>query len=193
MKLKKLNAVLGLLLAAVCLTHITLEVYYGTTLKDILKLLKLTAHICGGICFTHALISVYMVFFVHERPKRGTAYPKENIQTLIQRLSAAAMFILLFFHTMLSKMLTTHRENGLWFFIICITVAILFFATVFLHISVSFTRALITLGLITSRETQRKIDRVLWVLMILGFLAASILLTRAYYHLFNLPNTGGVA
>ena len=193
MKLKKLNAVLGLLLAAVCLTHVTLEVYYGTTLENILKLLKLTAHICGGICFTHALISAYMVFFVHERPKRSTTYPKENIRTVIQRWSALLMFILLSFHTMLSKMLTTHRENGLWFFIICIAVAILFFATVFLHISVSFTRALITLGLITSRETQRKIDKVVWVLMVLGFLAATILLTRAYYHMFNLPNVGGVA
>ena len=67
---------------------------------------------------------------------------------------------------------------------------ILFYLTVFVHIALSFTRALITLGAITSRKKKDQLDVVLRVITGLGFLASSILMTWAYSQLLG---TGGGA
>ena len=41
---------------------------------------------------------------------------------------------------------------------------LLFFATVITHVSVSLTKGLVTLGILESRETQKKLDRIIYVI-----------------------------
>lgn len=179
MKLKKINAVLGLLLSAVCLTHVVGEVWNGMTYGALNSQNQILARICGVIAILHILISCYMLFISHEG-KRMNLYPRENASTLLQRISGILMIIFLAFHVGVLNALAGHEGRDAGFFILRTAIAILFYGTVFLHISVSFSRALITLGVITSRTTKRRLDRILWVIMGLGFIAASVLITYSY-------------
>ena len=189
MRLKKINAILGLLLMAICLTHIVLEIIDGLSGWEKQTYVAMTARICGTIAIFHVLISIGMIFFVHDKKGLG-AYPGKNMGTLIQRISGLMMIILLAIHVRLSQIISAHQEEETGFFILCITVMILFYLTVFVHIALSFTRALITLGAITSRKKKDQLDVVLRVITGLGFLASSILMTCAYS---QLPGTGGGA
>ncbi len=187
MRLKKINAILGLLLMAACLTHIVLEMYHVLSGGEPQAYLKVTARICGMIAILHVLISIGMIFFIHDKKGLG-AYPRKNMETLIQRISGLLMIVLLPFHIRISQIISADQERGTGVFILCIAVMVLFYLTVFLHIAVSFTRALITLGVITSRRKKDQLDMTVRVIMGLGFLASSILMTWAYS---QLPGTGG--
>ncbi len=188
MGLKKINAVLGLLLSAVCLTHVVTEVCYVVVGGDVWTHLQIIAKICGAIAILHILISCYMIFISHEG-KRISPYPRENMSTLLQRISGFLMILLLFFHVGLAEKLLARQDGSLWFFILNVTAAILCYGTVLLHIALSFSRALITLGALSSRKTQRRLDRILWIVLGLLFIAASILITYAYakLYLFSTP------
>ena len=185
MGVKKVNAVLGMILSVACIVHITTQVIFGLTHQELGLLATVPVHICMGTAVLHILIGFGMIFFLHEG-KKTSMYPKENVGTILQRGSGILMTILMFFHFKLHKIvLSAGEQQGMGLFVLCMCVMILFFGTVFLHISVSFTRAMVTLGIITSRSTKRKIDHVLWVVMGLAFLASSILLTYAYTNTYH--------
>jgi len=179
MRLKKTNAVLGLLLSAVCLTHVVAEVGNGITHGALQSQNQIIARICGTIAILHVLISCYMLFISHEG-KHMNQYPRENASTLLQRISGILMIIFLAFHVGVFNALAGHEGRDAGFFILRTATAVLFYGTVFLHISLSFSRALITLGILSSRETKRRLDRILWVILGLGFIAASVLITYSY-------------
>ncbi len=179
MVLKKINAVLGLLLSAVCLTHVVAEVCNGLNHGSLASINQIIARICGTIAIFHVLISCFMIFISHEG-KKMNQYPRENMSTLLQRLSGLLMIFFLFFHIGLLQALADHQGQDLLFFILRTSAAILCYGTVFLHIALSFSRALITLGVLTSRDTKRRLDRILWVILGLGFITASILITYSY-------------
>ena len=187
MGVKKVNAVLGLILTLACISHIAVQLYAALSHQELGAAAKLPMHICMGAAALHILLSFGMIFFLHEGKSLKT-YPKANAGVILQRCSGILMVVLLFFHFRLSKIVLSTGESGMGLFVLCMCVMILFFGTVFLHISVSFTKALVTLGIITERSTKRKIDHILWVVMGIAFLAVSILMTYAYTGLYH---TGG--
>jgi hypothetical protein len=68
--------------------------------------------------------------------------------------------------------------NGIWGgFFLLLFVQILYYAVVFSHVAVSFSKAFITLGLLSSNDTRRKIDRIVIIFCILMFIAASYVIT----------------
>ena len=91
MRLKKTNAVLGLLLSAVCLTHVVAEVGNGITHGALQSQNQIIARICGTIAILHVLISCYMLFISHEG-KHMNQYPRENASTLLQRIRGTSGF-----------------------------------------------------------------------------------------------------
>ncbi len=184
MKLKKCNAVIALLSILFLLVHIVYSIFAYLTMYYNPFLTKLFSGILmAGVCL-HAVLGMCSVFLMDDGT-RLSLYPRQNRRTIIQRLSAALFFPLLFIHTKTFQLLKSSAENGSWvIFVILIIIEILFFADTIIHMAVSLSRALITLGWLSSRETQKKIDRIVYILGIILFIAAAVSVIRTQLIMF---------
>ena len=97
MKLKKINAALGLLSIAFLLLHLGYSVfaYMAFFYDPALKLL--TAVPCMVLVCLHAVCGMLTVFLQTDGT-RLDLYPKLNLRTILQRVSAALMLPLLILH-----------------------------------------------------------------------------------------------
>ena len=184
MKLKKANAVLGLLTILLMLMHIGYTVfayitmYYNPLLKNVLAwpfVVMLCLHaVCG-----------MLAVFLHSDGMRSLHYPGKNRRTIIQRVSAALFFPLLILHIntfSLMKGCASRGQKG--FIYLLILGEILFFAVVITHVASSLTNAFITLGWLSSRETQKKLDKVIYVIGAIVFIVAVIAVVRGQAIMF---------
>ena len=191
MKLKKINAVLGLLSAAALLIHIGYTIYAYLTLyyNPVLKLLTAIPQMVL-ICL-HAVCGMAAVFLQADGT-RMDLYPKQNRRTILQRMTAALILPLLILHLNTYSLLKSTAEGGQWvWFALLILAQPLFYATALIHTATSLTRSLITLGWLGSRERQKKIDRVVYVLCAAIFAAAVFAVMKGELAMF-LP-AGGAA
>ena len=183
-KLKKANAVLGLLTVILLFIHSGFNVFcYITMFYD--PILKNTFALPLMVVFClHAVLGMSLVFMNSD----GTSpvlYPGYNKYTIAQRISAALLFPVLLIHLRTFSFMSTCAEVGnAAAIIILIIVEVLFFGTVFTHISVSFSRALITLGLLSSREKQRSIDKAVIVICAVFFTVSVIAVVRTQLIMF---------
>ncbi len=164
MKLKKINAFFALLSLLGLLIHVGYSIFAYLTFYYNPSLKKLTA--IPFILFTcvHAVCGMCAVFLQGDGT-RLDIYRKQNMGTVIQRVSAALIFPLLILHINIYGFLKNAAADGKWFFfILLILLQILFFAVVFSHIAVSFSKAFITLGILNNRIIQKKFDRIVFVL-----------------------------
>ena len=183
-KLKRTNAVLGLLTVILLFIHTGFNVFcymtmfYDPVLKSIFSL-PLIVVFC-----LHAVLGMSLVFMNSD----GTGlvlYPGYNKYTIAQRISAALLFPVLLIHLRTFAFMGTSAEAGnAVVIIILIIVEVLFFGTVFTHISVSFSRALITLGLLSSREKQRRIDKAMIIICAVFFIVSVIAVVRTQLIMF---------
>ena len=186
MTIKKLNAILALITSLALLVHIGysafayLTFYYNPTLKNATAMPFI---IC---CCVHAILGMCAVFLMGDGT-RLTVYPKLNARTLIQRVTAALIFPMLILHLNTFRLLKNTAASGNWpVFAIIIFIQIIFFAVVITHTAVSFSRALITLGMLQSRQAQTIIDRIVYIFWAAVFLIASFAVTRGDIVMFVL-------
>ena len=184
MKLKKLNAALALLSILQLLSHLGYSVYAYLTFSYHPGLTRLLAHTTRIVVCLHAILGMCLVFLMGDGTRLST-YPRQNLGTVLQRLSAALLFPLLLPHVQNFAMLQSAAESGQRFkFSMLIALEILFFADVILHIATSLSRALITLGWLQKPETQKTLDRVVWALGVLAFLFSSFAVVRTQLAMF---------
>lgn len=164
MKMKKINATLGLLSIVFMLLHIAYSIfayltfYYNPFLKMVFAIPFIVM-----VCL-HAVCGMLTVFMQADGT-RMDLYPEQNMRTILQRVSAALIFPLLILHINTYSLMRSSSENGHPVFVILLIVAeVVFFAAVITHVSVSLTKGLITLGFLTSREKERIINRVIYVI-----------------------------
>lgn len=191
MKLKKINAALGLLSIAALLLHMGYTVfsyiafYYNPTLK------LLTAIPSMILICLHAVCGMLTVFLQADGT-RLDLYPKQNIRTILQRVSAALMLPLLILHINTFGLLQSAAEAGQWFWFSLLMISqLLFYAVVLTHVAVSVTRGLITLGLLSSHDRQKRIDMVIYILCAAAFAAAAFVVLKTELAMF-LPEGGTV-
>ena len=169
MKLKKINAALGLLSILCMLLHVAysvfayLTMYYNPTLKWAFAVPFIVL-----VCL-HAICGMMTVF----SQKDGSSlelYPKQNLRTILQRASAALIFPLLILHLYTFNLMKASAEKGMTVFIILLMLAeLLFFGVVITHIAVSFSNGFITLGLLSSEKKRKVIDRIMYIVGALAF------------------------
>ena len=184
MKLKKINAALGLLSIAGIMLHIGYSVfayltfYYNPVLKIWTAVPFMAATCLHAIC---GMLSV----FLQSDGTRLDQYPKQNMRTILQRVSAALIFPLQILHINTFDMLKSGAEKGQWgLFALIMISQPLFYGMVLTHIAVSVSRAFITLGWLTSPEKQKVIDRVVYVLCAAAFVIASFVVLRTELAMF---------
>ena len=184
MKLKKINAALGLISIVTMLVHIGytdyayLAFYYNPTLKQLTSLPFMIVTCLHAFCGMAAV-------FLQSDGTRMDLYPKQNLKTVIQRLTAALILPLLFLHIKTYDLLRSSAEGGQWFvFALLMLSQPLFYGVVQTHIAVSVTRGLITLGWLSSSEKQRKIDRVVYILCAVAFVVSTFVVVRTELTMF---------
>ena len=184
MKLKKINAALGLLSIAAMLLHIGYTVfaylafYYNPTLK------LLTAIPFMALACLHAVCGMLTVFLQADGT-RLDLYPKQNLRTILQRVSASLILPLLILHINTYGLLASTAEAGrwLWFALLMLSQP-LFYGVALIHVAVSVTRGLIMLGLLTSSDRQKRIDRVVYILCGLAFAVSIFVVVRTELAMF---------
>ena len=184
MRLKKINAALGLLSIAAMLVHIGYTVFAYLTFYYNPALKLLTAIPFMVLVCLHAVCGMTSVFLQADGT-RLDLYPGQNTKTILQRVSAALMFPLLILHINTFHLLQSSAEAGqwLWFTLLMISQP-LFYGTVLTHIAVSLTRAFVTLGWLTSRDRQKVIDRVVYVLCAVAFVVSTFVVVRTELAMF---------
>ena len=184
MRLKKINAALGLLSIAAMLLHIGYTVfaylafYYNPTLK------LLTAIPFMVLACLHAVCGM-LTLFLQSDGTRLDLYPRQNARTILQRVSAALMLPLLILHINTFGLLQSSAEAGQWiWFALLMLSQPLFYGVVQTHIAVSVTRGLITLGWLSATEKQKVIDRVVYILCALAFVVSTFVVVRTELAMF---------
>ncbi len=191
MRLKKFNAGVSLLTTIALVIHMGYSVFaYLTFYYDpVLKLA--TAIPFMLLACLHAVCAMAAVFLLSDGT-RLDLYPKQNLRTILQRVSAALILPLLILHINTFDLLRKTSEGGMWlFFALLILTQPLFYGTVLTHIAVSLTRALISLGWLSDRETQKRLDRIIYIVCALAFAAAVFAVIKTELAMF--VSAGGAA
>lgn len=186
MKLKKVNAATALLSMLLLFLHIGYSSYAYLTFYYNPQMKMLTAYPFMVFTCFHAVCGMSSVFMQGDGT-RLDLYPKQNFRTILQRLSAAFIFPLLLLHLNTYNLLKSTSENQqMLFFFLLIIVQILFYAVAITHTATSFTRALITLGLLASRERQKALDRVIYIFCAAVFIVAVYAVVKGEVSMFLL-------
>lgn len=162
MILKKINAVLGLSIIAALICHGGTMTYSLITYWYNYTICKFFAYAAVVLMILHALMSICVFFFLHDGS--SISYSRLNASTLIQRVTAVLMIIFIHFHTTAYAHMATGESlsAGKTFFVLI--TEYIYILSVFLHTAVSFSKALITLGLISSTKTARRVDKAAYII-----------------------------
>ena len=182
MKLKKANAILGLLTMAILLIHAGYQVIaYVLFLYDPV-VTGILAWATVVVCSLHAVMGMSIVMFCHDG-STAAQYPGANLRTVIQRASAIGILVMLVLHVKAYDIL----KSGTPGLIFAELMQMLFFSCVFAHIAASFTNAFITLGLLSDMERKKKIDRAVWVICAAAWAVCVFVIGRTYLILASMP------
>jgi len=183
MKLKKINAVISLLSILFMMLHMGYSVYTYITFYYNPTLTKIFAIPFMILVCIHAICGMLAVFLQTDGTT-ANLYPKQNMQTIIQRVSAALIFPLLILHMNMFDLMRSAMQIHIVLFVILIIVEVLFFGTVITHIAVSFSKALITLGILSSADKKTVIDRIVYVIGATAFVIAVFAIVKVQLMMF---------
>lgn len=160
MRLKRCNAVCALAATLALFVHVSycafayITFYYNPTLK-VLTAIPFLLCVC-----VHASLGVYTVFFQADGTKMSL-YQRQNLRTIVQRFAAFLIVPLLIVHLQTFSLLQGAAASKSWGVLaLVLGIQLVFYAAIAVHTAISFSRALITLGLLDSRERQKRLDRV---------------------------------
>ena len=184
MKLKKINAFLALLSLVLLLLHVGYSCFAYLTFYYNPFLTKIFAVPFIVLTCLHAVCGM-MIVFLQADGTRPDLYPRQNLRTILQRGTAALIFPLLILHIQTFDLLRDSGEKGNYAaFWALILAEILFFAVVLTHIAVSVTRALITMGWLTSERAQRHLDRIIYIVCGVAFVIMVVSVVRGQVLMF---------
>ena len=172
--IKKVNTILSLLTFTLLVIHVGyltvsyLLFFYNPIATAVTGLSLEAAFIL------HAILSAISVFGAHD--SRTIAYKKMNIATVLQRITAVMMIVLLPVHISFSNLLNGEGTPRQAFYIF-IAVQLLFYGSIFTHVAVSFSKALISLGWLQDDDKRRKIDRTAAVICAVLFVIVGAILS----------------
>ena len=183
MKLKKYNAVLSILSTLTLLIHVGYNVFayvffFYHPMAKTLTTLPFLLIVCG-----HAICGMCSVFLL-EDGTHPAMYPRQNAGTIIQRVSAALIFPLLIIHMYSYSLLAQSANGKMWLFITVIVLQILFFAVIASHVAVSFSKAFITLGLLSDVHKKKVVDTLIIYACAILFVLSSFCVVRGEIVMF---------
>ena len=161
--IKKWNAVCSWMLTLFLLGHmLTMSIPVLTGGQDYSDCQILAGWIVATV-FIHVVLCIVSYY-----PRRGVLnfhrYRKENWRLITQRISGIVILILLYPHMrVLHLIISGATFSGGAKFLVLVT-EILFAGAAFLHLSVSFSRSMLTLGLLKNDRMEKLVDYVTWII-----------------------------
>ena len=184
MKLKKLNALLGLLSILFMLLHILYSVFTYLSFYYNPLMTKLFAVPFLVIVCLHAVLGMLSVS-LQQDGTRLDLYPKQNLRTILQRVSAALIFPLLILHLYTFSFMQASAEEGQALFIFLLIFAeIIFFAAVLTHVATSLTKGFVTHGLLSSPKKQKILDLIIYILCGIIFVVSVYVIAKTQAAMF---------
>ena len=152
MILRKINAILSLITTILLLGH---AISIASWMLSRGKIIPFGGHALPRILMVafvaHALVSIIIMILAHKREKKnkGKSYPKLNAPTMIQRISGVLLILFTFLHVAGAKGIITPPP------FIHAVIPTVFFIMVMAHISISASKAFITLGIGNAKFIKR--------------------------------------
>ncbi len=177
--MKKANAALGLLAALLLLVHMGIQVYIYLSFQYLPVLSKVSALAFMAPVAVHVLLSIALLFFAPGGLKRDP-YPRFNRRTIVQRVSALVILLLLPLHVKTFEVLRGGAAPAG-----VIAAELVFFAAVTVHVGTSFSRGLISLGRLDTPERQKRVDAAVWAALGILMLLAAAAVVRTQLVMFG--------
>ena len=161
--IKKWNAVCSWMLTLFLLGHmLTMSIPMLTGGQDYSDCQILAEGIMATVLI-HVVLCIVSYY-----PRRGVLnfhrYRKENWRLITQRISGIVILILLYPHMRVLHLIISGASfSGGAKFLVLVT-EILFAGAAFLHLSVSFSRSMLTLGLLKNDRMEKLVDYVTWII-----------------------------
>ena len=183
MKLKKLNVALALLSTLCLLAHLGYSAFTYATMYYNPLLTKVFSIPCMVLICMHAVLAMCIVSLQGDGTR--DLYPALNRQTVLQRVTAALMFPLLIMHMNTFDLMSKSAQAGRTGVVLLLLAAsLIFYGTVLTHIAVSFSKALITLGWLSSGKARKRVDTVAYILCAVLFIAVLLTVSMGQIHMF---------
>ncbi len=179
--MKKANAGISLLICILMLIHVLYEVISFVVFFYNPVVTKVLGYVLVAAIVAHAGLSMAIVFGRHD--SKTITYKALNIRTLLQRIFAGLMCVLIPLHIFAFKLLS--KSVGTVFFSLFLLIMVIFYWSVFSHVALSFTNALVSLGWLGDMKKKKVADIIIWILCFLMFLAASFIITMTQWKMFN--------
>lgn len=180
MKIKKLSAGFAFLALILLFVHVIYELisfifyFYNPIVQAVLGFST------AGSMLLHGILASVAAFGLHDSKK--IHYKKRNVRTLLQRISAGGILVMMPLHTFAYSLLQKTADSEVFFVLLCI--GVLFFAMVFTHVAVSFTNGLVTFGWLEDGRKKKILDLIIWIICGILFVAASIIITVTEMKMF---------
>lgn len=161
--IKKWNAVCSWMLTLFLLGHmLTMSIPMLTGGQDYSDCQILARGIVATVLI-HVVLCIVSYY-----PRRGVLnfhrYRKANWRLITQRISGIVILILLYPHMRVLHLIISGASfSGGAKFLVLVT-EILFAGAAFLHLSVSFSRSMLTLGLLKNDRMEKLVDYVTWII-----------------------------
>ena len=172
---RKVNAALSLVCTFLILFHGTYDALWMMLRGLVPNLPKPMAFVLMGFVIAHTILSIVTAILGSggKSEIKGKFYAKENIKTLVQRVFAALMLLLLVPHII-------GMGNRLAPKVLHSIIHPIFFLAVYGHTAISTSKAFITLG-VGNAKTIKAIDIIATILCILIFIASVVGLYLVMY------------
>lgn len=175
--MKKLNAVLGWLAIAALLGHLATMTYSLSTGWYDFTICKTLAYVTAATVGGHVVLALVNVMILHDGANIGR-YGSLNKRTIIQRASGIAVLVLLVAHVRSFGFIVAGQPLDALTKAFVIVTEVLFFASICAHLATSFSKSLITWGLIREESTERRVDLISEIVCMILFVVPSFALVR---------------
>lgn len=174
---KKLNALVSLICCLCLFGHCGTMTYSMMTGWYSFAICKNLAHATAITVGVHVALVLVIFFFLQDQSNMSR-YKKENGRVMAQRASGLIMIIVLHAHVKNYGFIMSGEPFLAGDKAKVIILEFIFFLSVFMHLSSSFSKAFVSLGLISSKKTLTIVDRVMQVLCIVLFLVVMVTMVR---------------
>lgn len=169
MIMKKMNAVCSWMVTLALLGHLGtmgVSMFTGWYNDDICKSL---AYLTAAFFAVHVMLSLLIVFFFHD----GTSfsyYAKRNKSLILQRITGLIMIAFVHLHVKSFQFIVHGTSLSAFEKVFIVITEAIFFISIFIHMSASFVKSLIVLGLIRTEKTEKTATRIVNIICTLVFL-----------------------
>ena len=182
MNIIKWNARLSIFTTALLLVHELYQLYAYISFYYNPVLSKAFGYAVASGFVLHGILSAVCIFTLHDT--KTVAYKKLNLKTVLQRVSAAIIVLLLPLHIFSFALLQS--SVGSIAYIIVETAQVVFYVSLSCHVGLSFGNALVTLGRLEDMEKKRVIDRTAIIFWAILALAMSFVITTTHAKIFHI-------